>query len=115
MFLANPRTFQCHRAAPAPLLCHAGMSKVEEHSAGSQAESPPQEDASPAVAAENVAMTEANKLAPFNPTCDECITAAFEMSALSAKDTLLDVGCGDGRLLVQASCFSWQWGPPAVP
>lgn len=43
-------------------------------------------------------------LAPFNPTCDQAaqvvITKLFE---LQSTDVLFDIGCGDGRLLIQAA------------
>jgi len=46
-------------------------------------------------------MSADNKLAPFNPTCAEAVAVALSMAQLTPVDTLLDVGCGDGRLLVE--------------
>ncbi|KAA0152751.1 hypothetical protein FNF29_03640 [Cafeteria roenbergensis] len=45
-------------------------------------------------------------LAPFNPTSDAAVAAALQLLQLSPEDTLLDVGCGDGRVLVAASLAS---------
>lgn len=64
-----------------------------------------------------------NKLAPFNPTNAKAVDEALEMAKLTAgspalqrshtrdltwhhgttDDVLLDVGCGDGRLLITAA------------
>lgn len=41
-------------------------------------------------------------LAPFNPTSAAGIEAAVALLRLTPADTLLDVGCGDGRVLVEA-------------
>ena len=43
-------------------------------------------------------------LAPFNPTADDAIAAALRLAALVPSDVLLDLGCGDGRLLLAAAC-----------
>jgi len=43
------------------------------------------------------------QLAPFNPTSDAGTAAAMDLLALGPGDTLLDVGCGDGRVLVEAA------------
>ena len=43
-----------------------------------------------------------NKLAPFNPTSTSGISTALKLLQLSPNDTLLDIGCGDGRLLIEA-------------
>lgn len=45
----------------------------------------------------------APRLAPFNPTADDAIAAALRLAALRDGDTLLDLGCGDGRLLLAAA------------
>jgi precorrin-6B methylase 2 len=42
-------------------------------------------------------------LAPFNPTAEDAITAALAFFALQPGDALLDLGCGDGRLLLAAA------------
>jgi hypothetical protein len=40
------------------------------------------------------------KLAPFNPTSDEAIAAAVELARFQDGETVVDLGCGDGRVLV---------------
>ncbi|CAM9674054.1 unnamed protein product, partial [Hapterophycus canaliculatus] len=42
------------------------------------------------------------KLAPFNPSGDNVIQMAIEMLQLTRESVLYDLGCGDGRLLVEA-------------
>ena len=41
------------------------------------------------------------KLAPFNPTNAEAVVLALEMLGLREGDVLYDLGCGDGRLLIE--------------
>jgi hypothetical protein len=41
------------------------------------------------------------KLAPYNPTSIEAIYIALELLELKDNDILYDLGCGDGRLLVE--------------
>lgn len=43
------------------------------------------------------------KLAPFNPTSHDCIGLALGMMTLTLQDRLYDLGCGDGRFLVEVS------------
>lgn len=42
-------------------------------------------------------------LAPFNPSCDHAIDVAIGLLELSPEDILVDIGCGDGRLLITAA------------
>lgn len=42
-------------------------------------------------------------LAPFNPTADDAIAAALAFLSLQPGQELLDLGCGDGRLLLAAA------------
>lgn len=42
------------------------------------------------------------KLAPFNPTSNEAIHIALDLLELKENDILYDLGCGDGRLLIEA-------------
>jgi hypothetical protein len=56
------------------------------------------------------------RLAPFNPTSDEAIAAALDLAALSPDDVVVDLGCGDGRVLLAAArscpgvrCRGWEW------
>ena len=41
------------------------------------------------------------KLAPFNPTSTEAIQIALDLLELQDGDVLYDLGCGDGRLLIE--------------
>lgn len=42
------------------------------------------------------------KLAPFNPTHEEAIDVAIEMLSITNQDIVYDLGCGDGRFLMQS-------------
>ena len=42
-------------------------------------------------------------LAPFNPTSDSAIDVALQLLNLSPGDALVDIGCGDGRVLLSAA------------
>lgn len=42
------------------------------------------------------------KLAPFNPSSASVIAASLELLALQAGDVLFDLGCGDGRVMIEA-------------
>jgi len=42
-------------------------------------------------------------LAPFNPTSDSAIEVALQLLDLSPGDALVDIGCGDGRVLLSAA------------
>lgn len=59
-------------------------------------------------------------LAPFNPSSDAAVAAALQLLELKPEDTLLDVGCGDGRVLVAAclasgcSCVGVETDPALV-
>jgi precorrin-6B methylase 2 len=41
------------------------------------------------------------KLAPYNPTNLDCVTLALNLLDLKQEDILYDLGCGDGRFLVE--------------
>ena len=41
------------------------------------------------------------KLAPYNPTNMDAVTLALQLLQLSSRDVLYDLGCGDGRLLIE--------------
>lgn len=43
------------------------------------------------------------KLAPFNPTHADGVVVALEMLKLNVNDVLIDIGCGDGRLVIEAA------------
>lgn len=58
------------------------------------------------------------KLAPFNPTADDAIEAALSLSVLCKEDTILDLGCGDGKFLLMAAlsqpgltCVGYEYDP----
>ena len=44
-----------------------------------------------------------DRLAPFNPTHETAIDIAIQLLGLSKNDILFDLGCGDGRFLIQAA------------
>ena len=46
--------------------------------------------------------------APYLPTLSTQITAALELADLQAGETLLELGCGDGRVLIAAARQGWQ-------
>ena len=53
-------------------------------------------------------MTSSSSLAPFNPTSSEAIDIALKLligKPTTVDDTavLYDIGCGDGRVLIQAA------------
>ena len=39
----------------------------------------------------------------FVPTPDEIVDAMLKMAAVTAKDTVYDLGCGDGRIVITAA------------
>jgi len=39
--------------------------------------------------------------APFNPTNSDCVAVALDMLQIRDGDVIFDMGCGDGRFLVQ--------------
>lgn len=41
------------------------------------------------------------KLAPFNPSHEDVVNLALDMMAVRSNDLVYDLGCGDGRVLVQ--------------
>jgi hypothetical protein len=45
------------------------------------------------------------KLAPYNPTNLDACHLALDMLELNSTDVFYDLGCGDGRLLVEVSCW----------
>ena len=42
------------------------------------------------------------KLAPYNPTNPEAVVMALSLLALGENEVLYDLGCGDGRFMVEA-------------
>lgn len=44
-----------------------------------------------------------HRLAPFNPTHPDGVAVALRLLDLGPADLLVDLGCGDGRLLVEAA------------
>jgi precorrin-6B methylase 2 len=47
--------------------------------------------------------SEAPTLAPFNPTAHDAIVEALALASLRPGDVLLDLGCGDGRVAIEAA------------
>jgi precorrin-6B methylase 2 len=47
--------------------------------------------------------TKFTNLAPFNPTSDSAIEVALSLLKLQKGDTFIDLGCGDGRVLISAA------------
>lgn len=43
------------------------------------------------------------KLAPFNPTADDAIALVLSLAQLRGGDVLVDLGCGDARVLIAAA------------
>jgi len=52
--------------------------------------------------AEHLEKRDPNYMAPFNPSVDDVVNNALEMLTLQSHHVLWDLGCGDGRLLVEA-------------
>ncbi|CAM9570778.1 unnamed protein product [Choristocarpus tenellus] len=50
------------------------------------------------------------KLAPFNPSSDAVIQISLEMLQVVKSDVVYDLGCGDGRMLVEAVRLSGAQG-----
>jgi predicted RNA methylase len=44
----------------------------------------------------------APKLAPFNPSSDEVVQRLISVTGLCSSDKLVDLGCGDGKVLLGA-------------
>lgn len=59
--------------------------------------------ASPELAEQGAAQLIGKKLAPYNPTNLDAVHIALEMLELNSSDIFYDLGCGDGRLLVEVS------------
>ena len=53
-------------------------------------------------------MQVGEKLAPFNPTNVEAVVLALAMLELRDGDLLYDLGCGDGRLLIEVKAWMWS-------
>jgi cyclopropane fatty-acyl-phospholipid synthase-like methyltransferase len=46
---------------------------------------------------------EQESLAPYVPTPQDVVEKMLEMAQVTAKDTIFDLGCGDGRIVVTAA------------
>ena len=53
------------------------------------------------------------RLAPYSPTHHEGVAVALELLELSSEDVLIDIGCGDGRLLTQVEVSYLSPHPPS--
>jgi precorrin-6B methylase 2 len=49
------------------------------------------------------ASNDVPRLAPFNPTADDAILSALSLALLHDGDIVVDLGCGDGRVLLAAA------------
>jgi tRNA G46 methylase TrmB len=49
------------------------------------------------------ALDESPVLSPFLPTSAESICAFLDFASITANDIILDIGCGDGRILCSAA------------
>jgi hypothetical protein len=56
-----------------------------------------------AAAASLPSALEGTRLAPFNPTSADAIELALDLAGLRDGDVLVDIGAGDGRVLVAAA------------
>ena len=54
------------------------------------------------VAAQNPPPRYANKLAPYVASPNRVVDRMLEMASIKPGETLIDLGCGDGRILVAA-------------
>ena len=43
------------------------------------------------------------KLAPYNPTNPDCLQIAIDLLEIIPGDVVYDLGCGDGRFLVEVN------------
>ncbi|MDB5185397.1 MAG: hypothetical protein JWN38_1205 [Candidatus Saccharibacteria bacterium] len=46
--------------------------------------------------------------APYLPTLNKQVQAALELADLKSGETLLELGCGDGKVLIAAAERGWQ-------
>jgi SAM-dependent methyltransferase len=46
--------------------------------------------------------------APYLPTLKKQVEAAIELAALNKGDTIIELGCGDGRVLIEAAKRGYQ-------
>ena len=54
-------------------------------------------------AAQQTAAPEASSLAPYVPTPQDVVERMLALANVTAKDTVYDLGCGDGRIVVTAA------------
>ena len=47
------------------------------------------------------------KLAPYNPSSVEVVNLALDMLDIQSGDIFYDLGCGDGRLLVEVRMLNF--------
>jgi len=51
-------------------------------------------------------MKGAAKLAPFNPSSNSVIDSLWRLAEVNSYDTVYDLGCGDGRLLIHTAVMT---------
>src|SRR5690606_18325033 len=54
-------------------------------------------------AAQQTATSEPTSLAPYVPTPQDVVERMLALANVTAKDTVYDLGCGDGRIVVTAA------------
>src|SRR5690606_15964693 len=54
-------------------------------------------------AAQQTATSEPTSLAPYVPTPQDVVERMLELANVTSKDTVYDLGCGDGRIVVTAA------------
>jgi len=54
-------------------------------------------------AAQQTATSEPTSLAPYVPTPQDVVERMLALANVTAKDTVYDLGCGDGRIIIAAA------------
>src|SRR6266849_4317850 len=57
----------------------------------------------PMYAQEQDSSVEQKKIVPYVPTSPEIVSAMLKLANVQKKDLVIDLGCGDGRIVVAAA------------